>query len=74
MKPMTPRGTRTFAISMPFGRRPPSDGLADRIRQRRDLADARHHPVDPRVGEGQAVEEGPGVPLAAGRSRSARFA
>ena len=65
MNPMTPSGTRTFAISIPFGRRQPRTVSPTGSGQRGDLADARHHALDPRVGERQAVEEGARMALAA---------
>ena len=57
MKPITPSGTRTREISIPFGRRHDSTTVANRIGQRGDLTEPLGHALDARLGERQAVEE-----------------
>ena len=58
MKPITPKGTRTRAISIPLGRRQDLHRLPHRIGERGHLAQAGRHLLDARVGEGEPVEEG----------------
>ena len=58
--PMTPSGTRTRSMVMPFGPGPGRDHGADRVLEAGHHLDAGRHGLDPGVIERQPVEEGGG--------------